>query len=469
MANFYATYPFEAGSGGGGGSGTVTSVALTTPGVLYSVSGSPITTSGTLALNLISQAQNSFLAGPTSGSGNPSFRAIVVGDIPILNQNTTGTASNVTGTVAIANGGTGSTTQNFVDLTTNQASIAGNKTFTGTTTDTGNSLIAQATASKATIGLSGSTAIHEINGGIDYTTKTITSSTYTVDTTSTDYIIYTDSTSNAITITLPVPTNGRFLIIQDKTGQASTNNITIKQNASETLNGLTQYVLAQNYNGLTITSDGTNWSVLSIPASGSFFITSGTTYTTPVNITPQTRFKFTLVGAGGGGGGINTNNANGSGGGGGGCAVVELTGLAANTAYTLTIGAAGSGGISTTTPATNGGNTTLTVGATTYTASGGSLGADTVDTAGGTGGNTTNATIGIRGQAGGFSNAALANSASGYGGASGMSFGYGGTATGLAGNGFNATGFGGGGGSGKGAAATGGNGTAGCIFVEWWN
>ena len=36
----------------------------------------------------------------------------------------------VTGTLPVANGGTGSTTQNFVDLTTTQASIAGTKTFT---------------------------------------------------------------------------------------------------------------------------------------------------------------------------------------------------------------------------------------------------------------------------------------------------------------------------------------------------
>jgi hypothetical protein len=35
----------------------------------------------------------------------------VAGDFPTLNQNTTGTASNVTGTVAIANGGTGQTSQ----------------------------------------------------------------------------------------------------------------------------------------------------------------------------------------------------------------------------------------------------------------------------------------------------------------------------------------------------------------------
>jgi opacity protein-like surface antigen len=37
--------------------------------------------------------------------------AIQAADVPTLNQNTTGTASNVTGTVAIANGGTGQTTK----------------------------------------------------------------------------------------------------------------------------------------------------------------------------------------------------------------------------------------------------------------------------------------------------------------------------------------------------------------------
>jgi hypothetical protein len=64
----------------------------------------------------------------TNGSGVASF-----GAIPTLNQNTTGTAANVTGTVAIANGGTGSTTQNFVDLSNNQT-IAGVKTFSGSST-----------------------------------------------------------------------------------------------------------------------------------------------------------------------------------------------------------------------------------------------------------------------------------------------------------------------------------------------
>lgn len=51
------------------------------------------------------------LAAPTGSSGQPTFRALEASDIPTLNQNTTGTASNVTGTIAIVNGGTGQTTK----------------------------------------------------------------------------------------------------------------------------------------------------------------------------------------------------------------------------------------------------------------------------------------------------------------------------------------------------------------------
>jgi len=46
-------------------------------------------------------------------------------------------ASSVSGIVAIANGGTGSSTQNFVDLTTDQT-VGGNKTFTGSISGNGN-------------------------------------------------------------------------------------------------------------------------------------------------------------------------------------------------------------------------------------------------------------------------------------------------------------------------------------------
>lgn len=89
--------------------GTVTSVALSLPAI-FSVTGSPVTTTGTLTASLASQTANTVFAAPNGAAGAPTFRALVAADIPTLNQNTTGTASNVTGTVAIANGGTGATT-----------------------------------------------------------------------------------------------------------------------------------------------------------------------------------------------------------------------------------------------------------------------------------------------------------------------------------------------------------------------
>ena len=100
-----------AATGGGGGSGTVTSVSLAMPSI-FTVTGSPVTTSGTLTADLNTQSANTFLAAPNGSSGVPSFRTILAADIPTLNQNTTGTAANVTGVVSINNGGTGQTTAN---------------------------------------------------------------------------------------------------------------------------------------------------------------------------------------------------------------------------------------------------------------------------------------------------------------------------------------------------------------------
>lgn len=70
--------------GGGGGSGTVTSVGLSAPSQ-FTVSGSPVTTSGTLGFAWNNQVANRVLAGPTTGAdAAPTFRALVVDDIPGL-------------------------------------------------------------------------------------------------------------------------------------------------------------------------------------------------------------------------------------------------------------------------------------------------------------------------------------------------------------------------------------------------
>lgn len=73
--------------------GTVTSVALTLPG-MFNLSGSPVTTAGTFAVTLANEPANLIFAGPSSGSSAPPlFRSLVTADVPALNQNTTGSAA----------------------------------------------------------------------------------------------------------------------------------------------------------------------------------------------------------------------------------------------------------------------------------------------------------------------------------------------------------------------------------------
>lgn len=64
--------------------GTVSSVGVTMPGI-FSVSGSPVTSSGTIAVSLQNQTGNTVFASPSNGSlGTPSFRALVASDFPNL-------------------------------------------------------------------------------------------------------------------------------------------------------------------------------------------------------------------------------------------------------------------------------------------------------------------------------------------------------------------------------------------------
>lgn len=66
-------------------SGTVTSVGLSMPSI-FSVSGSPVTTSGTLTATLNTQTANTVFAGPAAGgAATPTFRSLVASDIPSLN------------------------------------------------------------------------------------------------------------------------------------------------------------------------------------------------------------------------------------------------------------------------------------------------------------------------------------------------------------------------------------------------
>ena len=129
-----ATFRTAIGAGTSSTTGTVTSVGGTGTVSGISLSGT-VTTSGNLTLggtlavlpsNFASQVANTFLAAPNGAGGVPTFRAVVAADIPTLNQNTTGTAANVTGTVAVANGGTGATSAAVARTNLGATTLGGN-------------------------------------------------------------------------------------------------------------------------------------------------------------------------------------------------------------------------------------------------------------------------------------------------------------------------------------------------------
>lgn len=82
-----------------GGTGTVTSIALAAP-TEFTVSGSPVTTSGTLTFTKATQTANTVWAAPDGVAGAPTFRALLTSDIPTLNQSTTGNAATATAPAA---------------------------------------------------------------------------------------------------------------------------------------------------------------------------------------------------------------------------------------------------------------------------------------------------------------------------------------------------------------------------------
>ena len=86
-------------------------------------------TATTSALALKENAVNKSTDVTLADVSNTKFPTELAVKTYVTNQIATGTAANVSGIVAIAHGGTGSSVQNFVDLTSAQT-INGNKTFT---------------------------------------------------------------------------------------------------------------------------------------------------------------------------------------------------------------------------------------------------------------------------------------------------------------------------------------------------
>lgn len=151
--------------------GTITSVNVAGPSWLP-CTGGPVTGSGTITCaGATGQTANLVLG--TNGSGNVGLMNLTTlqlpsisfanitgvassGQIPTLNQNTTGTASNITGIAAITNGGTGAITAAAGLSALGGASLSAVNTFTATGSSSFAGHLGIGTASPAdTIGFGG--------------------------------------------------------------------------------------------------------------------------------------------------------------------------------------------------------------------------------------------------------------------------------------------------------------------------
>jgi hypothetical protein len=113
--------------------GTVSSVALAAPSI-FTVTGSPITTSGTLTLTLASQTANTVFAAPNGSAGAPTFRALAYADLPIVlykeaASSPTTPVSSGTNSVAIGSGSASSGNGTFAVGKGTSATIYGAKAF----------------------------------------------------------------------------------------------------------------------------------------------------------------------------------------------------------------------------------------------------------------------------------------------------------------------------------------------------
>jgi hypothetical protein len=119
----------------GAGLGTVTSVGLTLPNI-FTVTNSPVTTTGSLTATLASQSANRIFASPNGSSGQPTFRSLLAADLGSM-------------IVPIANGGTGSS----VTATANQVLASNGSVYEGRTISVSGGLTLTNSAGSIALGL----------------------------------------------------------------------------------------------------------------------------------------------------------------------------------------------------------------------------------------------------------------------------------------------------------------------------
>lgn len=236
------------GPAGAIGSG-VTSVALSVPSG-FTVSGSPITSAGTIALiSDPATTQGKVYASPASATGAATFRALVATDIPAL------PASKVTsGQIAIANGGTGQSTSqagfNALSPITTKGDLIGND---------GTNDVRVAVGSNGQVLSADSTAASGVAWKSLYAEVTTSTTPYTV--LANDQIIGVNVAGVANILLPSAPFNGRIIVVKDESNAAGTNNITVSAGAGDTIEGASTKVISTNSGYLRIyyNATATKW------------------------------------------------------------------------------------------------------------------------------------------------------------------------------------------------------------------
>ena len=436
-ANFVNLNTDKLQSGSTAASLTITSATIS-GGTITGITDLAIADGGTGA-STAQGAINSLAGSVTSGSylrGNGTnvvMSTIQVADVPTLNQNTTGTASNVTGTVAIANGGTGKTTASTAfnalsPITSTGDLILGNGANSATRLAIG--------ANGYVLTSNGTTASWAAASGGSISWQSVQTSDFTA-VAGNGYPVNT--TSAVITATLPAsPTAGQIITFTDYAGTFGTNRFVLSLNGKK-FNGSTT--------AIKMDVNRESFSIVYVDDTQGWIIYSSNVTTAVQNIVSV---DFLVVGGGGGGGASSGGGGGGyrtsSGTSGGGASAESTLTLSLGTTYTVTVGAGGNGSASSTFNAGNVGNDSVLA---TITSKGGGYGGGGATTNGGTGGS------GGGGYYNGTATGGAGTANQGYAGGNAGGGGGGAGGVGSVGTGSDRNGTGGNGGAGVSSSITG--------------
>jgi hypothetical protein len=252
------------------GTGTVTSVGLSAPSWL-SISGSPVTTAGTLAISGAPQAANLVLASPAGSTGALAPRPIDGTDLPTPTPSSLGGINSIAGAAhqwldSISTGGIPHASQpSCSDLADAAASCSIDGTNAGNITS---GVLASArlpTVISSNTTFSGNNMYAGTSawvGSLYVPIRTITAAGAVTVSTATDYMIVVNKTVPAPTMVNFTCSPGFTLLVKDGAGNDATNPITLQPTAG-TIDGASSFVMNSStpgslpYEARAVTCDAT--------------------------------------------------------------------------------------------------------------------------------------------------------------------------------------------------------------------